>query len=294
MQVNTRSYGVVSGNARYDCPYCSDTKGRFFISIQGNKKGSYICHNCGVRSSKSMTAEEEEELFLASLTGEEEKPKEWALLQYTFDQTNRVRAFLISRGIKPLKDTYPTMIYVLRNGKIPEKKSYGNRMLLKGMSLDPLKEFYNFRALDSDMFPKVLFPMSSYVNIAKKSEALLWNPDMDRKSKKPVIPVICEGDMGAWSVHHETETHRYVGVAVFGKYISILQAKYFQRFSQVLYMPDNDVEYKDISNNVDRLNLVGCPDVRVYDKSQYMGPKDDPNDLLQLDLQFFNANKFKK
>jgi len=293
MNPGTKYWGRTGSNDRYDCPYCTDTRGRFYIKAEGTNIGSYMCHNCGVKSRKGLTEEEIEAAYLLSLTGAEEERLYWVEPVTTFSQSDDVKRFLITRGIPITQDKYRTIIYMLINGKDPEKKCYAGRLILSAYTFDKNRQFYNMRALDSSNRMKVLFPSSSYANIAKKTRSLLWNPNWVINKNKKTIPVICEGDMGAWSVYYETDKYQYVGVATFGKYISTDQAKFFTKFEKLLYFPDNDVSYREINNNLRTLYYEGCDDIKVYDKSQYTGPKDDPNDLIQENKDFFNLETFK-
>lgn len=293
MEIGTRYYGVVVGksgpNARYDCPKCNDRKGRFYLNIgSGRRRGRFCCHNCGFRGEASGTDLDKFHVAIDD-TVEEEEP-EFLQIPTRPDKSGGVLAFVKRRGV----------VYPEWGIEVAAVSPYQFRIALPALTFNQAEAFWNFRWYPtSPVDKKVLFPSSHFANISRKSEAVLWNPAVVPPCVTPkpdqVIPVIAEGDMGAWSIYSRGTSCSFVGVAVFGTFISTEQARYFSHFHKVFYMPDADVSFSKILQNVRILSLAGVDEVFVYDKSQYTGPKDDANDVLRaLGREWFDAQCFKK
>lgn len=289
MNIRTKFYGISSFNARYDCPFCGETRGRFYINVsKSSKQGLYVCHNC---NRKGRVEKEGEIAFFSDY--EEELPVTDTYLQYKTMLGGKVlKDFLHRRGIHSNRDDLQITVSQVINFR--EEKPLEHRLLLPCKSINGKKSFFNLRAVFPGIDPKVLFSASRHNNIAKKSECVLWNPEIKfMPANRTVVPVVCEGDMGAWSIWKDTGKELFIGVAVLGKFVSATQGRYLGKFKKILLMPDMDQSDFEIEQNLRRLLYGGCEEVLVYDKSQYAGPKDDANDILQRDKNFFDETRFK-
>lgn len=268
-------------NVRYNCPVCGENRGRFYIYEGTNpkKKGKYICFNCGVQGTYKKEASYHEIEKLA----------------FNREVTEIEEEVLPPIDFKFAEMPYEALEYVKSRGfdgstlKVSTNLAYAERIAFNVLSFDSEAVFYGFRDYTERQIPKVLFPKSTHLNVANKRECLMIHPT--RGLKPDDIPVITEGDFGIWSI----DSGKYVGVGTMGRFISKAQAKYLaDRYQTVYYMPDNEVIKSEINTNINTLALAGVENIYVYDKSQYVGKNDDPNDiLLREGKDWFNPRSFR-
>ena len=169
-QITSKFYGLVNNTElRYDCPECTDTKGRFFLNRNTQK---FICHNCGIRGQVSEFAVEQfkkaetGELKYAGMALSEVDASEYKVRLDLEDDKEAFTKFMSSRGFQDVEQ-FP-VIPMCKNVQ------YRNRLAIKCTSILSTKEFWNLRDITGKADKKVLFPKTC-ANIARKSNAVLWN-----------------------------------------------------------------------------------------------------------------------
>lgn len=269
-----KKYQTSGGQSRYDCHKCGDRKGRLYVN---NKTGKFICFKCNWKGIAGGALHQSGRITLDKLDvfgGLVEEPLPYLDFILSSHIPNKCYQYLEERKV------------AIPDSGLQLSKRFQDRIAIPAQNLqDDGKVFYALRDWTRNLKPKVMFPKSDHINIAKKSICLLWNPNLDLRFVTTeldarIIPVICEGDFGAWSVFHKRQGKWYIGVATMGNSISPEQARFFKRFKEIFYMPDADVPFMVKNNNCKMLKLTGQV-VKIFDTFHYEGAKDDANDLAQ-------------